>query len=126
MRVVFCLFLPGFSLGRRSERREKEAKAEAKRATAEATKRAKREAQKQIPAAAKRMSSKNDPALAALARELRDRWMAEVERDPAMLSLPARTDANTYDVSRQLQAHSPGSSQREGRKQVTNFTRLAA
>ena len=45
-------------------------------------------AKRQAKAAAKQMSSKNDPQLAALSRELRDPWLEEMQRDEAMLSLP--------------------------------------
>ncbi|MEM7577947.1 MAG: hypothetical protein AAF328_10800 [Planctomycetota bacterium] len=50
--------------------------------------------------AAKQMQSKNDPALVAAARDLRDRWMEAVAADPGLLSLPS--DGPGYDVSRVL------------------------
>ncbi|MEM9753845.1 MAG: hypothetical protein AAF916_10740 [Planctomycetota bacterium] len=114
-------FAPLPPSGEELAKREAEAAAEAKRAKAEATKQAKRDAK----AAAKKLSSKNDPALAALSRELRDRWLDAVATDTTLLSLPPE-DKPTYDVSRMLEAASPGPSPREGRKPVESVKRLAA
>src|SRR5688500_1825894 len=49
------------------------------------------------PERPKRLRVKNDPTYVALARELRDRWLEEVNRDPSLL-LPA----GKYDPARQL------------------------
>ncbi|MEM7576716.1 MAG: hypothetical protein AAF328_04495 [Planctomycetota bacterium] len=117
-------FAPLPPSGEELKRQEAEAAAEAKRAKAEATKLAKKEAK----AAAKKMSSKNDSALAALSRELRDRWLDAVATDETLLSLPPE-DKPAYDVTRQLEAPSSGPSHLqigEGWKQITNVKRLAA
>ena len=49
------------------------------------------------PAAPPRPKRKADPKLIAIARELRDRWLEEVERDPSLI-LPR----GKYDLARAL------------------------
>ena len=50
------------------------------------------------PAEPKRAKARNDPALVAAARELRDRWLEPVNAGP--MALPS----GKYEVSRQLAA----------------------
>ena len=49
----------------------------------------------------KREKRKNDPKLVAAARELRDRWLERVNKDPAMLQGGSN---GKYDVSKALAA----------------------
>src|SRR5688572_26467179 len=52
---------------------------------------------------AKAEKPKCDPKLVAAARELRDRWLEQVNADPAMLIA-----AGKYDVGKPPPQHSPG------------------
>jgi hypothetical protein len=45
---------------------------------------------------------KNDPRFVAAARELRDRWLEQVNADPSALSSQGK-----YDVSKELAAQAP-------------------
>jgi hypothetical protein len=65
---------------------------------------------KQAKRAAKQFNSRNEPARVAMARELRDRCMQAVERDPqAVLSLPSFEEGfRGYDVRRAVGGISGG------------------
>jgi hypothetical protein len=94
-------------------------------AKAEAAKDAKRKAKAASDAAAK----KNHPVLEQMARTLRDRWVEAAAPGSGLESRLLGGGEACYDVSRQLEAPSPGPSRprkEEGRKRVTNARRLAA
>ncbi|MEM8782527.1 MAG: hypothetical protein AAGE65_06665 [Planctomycetota bacterium] len=109
------------TIAKQAAEREALERAEAERAReadAAAKQAAKAEAKRAAKAAVKKLNAQNDPALKAMARELRDRWMEAVRRDAGVLSLASETASRgaAYDVARQIEAPSPGPSRPRNRE----------
>ncbi|MEM8784205.1 MAG: hypothetical protein AAGE65_15325 [Planctomycetota bacterium] len=94
-----------------------------KSAKADAAKDAKQKAKAAGDAAAK----KNHPLLEQMARTLRDRWVEATAHGGEMQArLLGSTDTAGYDVSRQIEAPSPGPAPAEENKGPVNVQRFAA